>query len=124
MAHSTLIMENPNTGEMIRAPVGWSWTSLFFGVIVPFIRQDWIGGFVSLVLTLFVAGAVNIAMAFMYNRYYIGAKVKEGFVVTGAESTYSYAELERKVGIRFRISDTTVAGATTTTTTTTTTTVA
>lgn len=103
MAHSTLIMENQTTGELVRAPVGWSWTSLFFGFFVPFFRQDWLGGFVSLILTIFVAGAVNIVMAFMYNRYYIGAKVKEGFVVTGAESTYSYAELEQKVGIRFRI---------------------
>jgi hypothetical protein len=122
MAHSTLQLENPTTGEIIHAPIGYSWTCFFFGFFVPFVRQDWLAGCVTLALTVLLGPIVNIVfLPFMYNKYYINTKVKEGFVVTAANSPYSYAQLEQKIGIRLRVqpvADNETVTVTTTTTTT------
>lgn len=45
MAYTKLIMENPNTGEIKEAPVGFSWTVFFFGFFsAPFQRGLEMGG--------------------------------------------------------------------------------
>ena len=79
MAHSIVILENPQTGEIRQAPIGFSWTTLFFGGFVPLHRGD-VDGYgqwwLIAVITLFTSWLV---MPFTYNAIYIGRLRKQGF---------------------------------------------
>ncbi len=80
-------MNNKETGDLKRCKVGVSWTSLFFGWIVPLFRGDWVW-FATMLLTTLVFGSlssgvagfmVNIVMFIIYNKYYIQGLGKKGY---------------------------------------------
>jgi hypothetical protein len=102
MAHSTLLMLHPVTGESLSAPVGWSWTSLFFGFVVPAFRQDWWMAIITMLLTVVFMAVVNVVMAVAYNRGYITRMLRQGFVITGYHSDLSRTELEHLLGVRIQ----------------------
>ena len=99
MAHSTLLMQHPVTGESLSAPVGFSWTSLFFGFVVPAFRQDWWVAIVTMLLTVVFMAVVNVVMAVAYNRWFVSRMLRQGFVITGFHSELSRADLERRLGV-------------------------
>ena len=85
MAFDTLILKNPHTGQLKQAPVGFSWTTLFFGTFVPLVRADWLMTLVTFIVALVTAGISNIVFSFIYNKLYIKNLIyKEGFKVTGS----------------------------------------
>ncbi len=84
MAFDKLILKNPNTGETKMAPVGFSWTTLFFGGFVSLFRTDWIMALVQFGVAIFTFGLSNIVFAFIYNKLYIKSLIfKEGFKAAG-----------------------------------------
>jgi hypothetical protein len=86
MAFDTLMLKNPQTGEIKKAPVGFSWTTWFWGCIPAFIRTDWKWGAIMFVAQLFTWGLANLVFAFIYNKIYIKDLVYDkGFKVTGSE---------------------------------------
>lgn len=104
MAHSKIYMRNPVTGVRRTAPVGFSWTSFFFGPIPCIWRQDWLSALVvfglSLVLALFGANFILwLLQGFFYNKYYLEKLANQGFQVEHWEG-HPLAELEMDTGIR------------------------
>jgi hypothetical protein len=98
MAYAKLTLAHPNIpGSVKVAPVGFSWTSLFFGFFVPFFRGDWLWGLIWLVIECFIWGFAMIIMAFAYNKMYINRLIKEGWRVKHA--TDDLNEISRKMGI-------------------------
>jgi hypothetical protein len=67
--------------EIKKAPVGFSWTTFFFGPIPALLRQDWMMGGIILGLSLFFFGFVSIVFAFFYNKMYIKNLFKAGYTV-------------------------------------------
>jgi hypothetical protein len=85
MAFDKLNLKNPLTGEIKQAPVGFSWTTLFFGLFVPLIRADWLMAVIMLGVAMITFGLSNIVFAFVYNKLYIKNLIyKQGFKVTGS----------------------------------------
>lgn len=85
MAFDKLNLKNPATGEFKQAPVGFSWTTFFFGPFVPLFRSDWLMAVVLLAVAIFTAGTSNLVFAFIYNKLHIKNLIyKEGFKVTGS----------------------------------------
>ena len=84
-------------GSVITAPVGFSWTTLFFGGLVALFRKDWKMFFiwfaVHAVLYYFIysdptfdetdstllAWAVNLFFAFKFNKWYIRKLLSKGW---------------------------------------------
>jgi hypothetical protein len=104
MAHSTLHMIHPTSGKRKRAPVGFSWTSLFFGVITPIWRQDWLAAVVLLPLTIvsILFGVVWIQwilQGFFYNSWYLEQLIKNGYQLERAEGQH-IDEIEASLGMR------------------------
>ena len=87
MAFDKLNLKNPSTGEIKQAPVGFSWTTFFFGMFVPLIRADWLMAVIMLGVAMITFGLSNIVFAFIYNKLYIKNLIyKEGFKVTGSNN--------------------------------------
>ncbi len=59
--------------------VGFSWTTLFFGFIVPIIRGDVKWAIVMVVVTLFSFVLSNIVFAFIYNKQYTTRLLESGY---------------------------------------------
>lgn len=82
-------MRHPQHGLKCVAYVGFSWTTLFFGVFPAYLRGDWRGigyGFVTAVLiavtfyTVLVPIVLWISWAHDYNRGYTRRLIEQGFV--------------------------------------------
>jgi hypothetical protein len=81
MAFTTLIMKNPHTGEIKKAPVGVSWTSGFFGPFVPLTRSHFSGAFLWLLFAMCSGGASVLVQLFIYNKRYLKRLIDNGYQV-------------------------------------------
>ena len=79
MAFTTLILEDKNK-VIKKAPIGYSWTTLFFWFFVPLIR----GAYLHTIVILLI-GAITSLIAwliifpFLYNKIYLESLIKKGF---------------------------------------------
>ncbi|MFH1541102.1 MAG: hypothetical protein ABID79_04520 [Elusimicrobiota bacterium] len=86
MAYTKVVFENPNTGHIKKAPVGFSWTVSFFVFFPPFFRGDWKWGIVMLLLALITSGLSSLVFMFIYNKLYIKDLIGSGFKAKSVES--------------------------------------
>lgn len=82
MAYATLTLKNPNTGQLRAAPVGFSWTTFFFGIFVPLLRKDLVMVLVMLVLGIVTFGIAFLVFPFIYNKIYLKGLLKRGYRVS------------------------------------------
>ncbi len=83
MAHGIIWYENPRTGQRREAPIGFSWTNLFFGFFAPLFRSDWKWAVIQFFAALFSAGLCWLVFPFVYNRLYAKDLIRNGFRVVG-----------------------------------------
>ena len=81
MAFAEITLENLKTNQEKRVPVGFSWTHLFFGFLVPLFRSDWKYALIFFVLTPLTVGLYALVTSFFYNKLYIEDLFKDGFKV-------------------------------------------
>ena len=96
MAFATLNLENPRTGQMRQAPVGFSWTTLFFGVFPALFRGHWIGAIIQLACAAVTLCLSGLVFAFIYNKMYLNHLINEGFKVTGSDVPLE--QVEARIG--------------------------
>lgn len=96
-----LIMENPNTGIIKKAPVGFSWTTLFFGCLPALFRGDIKWFLIQIIAAFITSGLSGFVFIFIYNKIYIKRLLEKGFkvkfVVGGTIET-----ARQKLGINFQ----------------------
>lgn len=81
MAYTKLVMENPYTGITKEAPVGFSWTVLFFAFFPPLFRGDWKWAIIMFLLTIITVGLSGLLFMFIYNKLYIKDLIGDEFIV-------------------------------------------
>ena len=86
MAYTSIIFENPKTGAIKKAPVGFSWTTAFFGFIPALTRGDWKWAIIMLILYVFTLGLSAFVFMFIYNKLYIKDLIGSGFKAKTIES--------------------------------------
>lgn len=79
MAFTKIIFKHPESGVVRAAPVGFSWTVLFFGFLPPLFREDWKWGAILFALGIFTFTLSNVVFGFTYNRLHIADLVAAGF---------------------------------------------
>jgi hypothetical protein len=92
-----LQMENPNTGILKNAPVGFSWTTLFFPCLPALFGGDIARFFIQLLLDGFLFIPVFI-FPFIYNKLYVKKLLEKGFKVKDVEGG-SLEDARTKLGI-------------------------
>lgn len=79
MAYATIAVTNGV--EIKKVPLGFSWTTFFFGGWPAIFRQDWLMGIVILVLTMCTWGIAGIVFAFIYNNIYAKSLFSKGYAI-------------------------------------------
>ncbi len=99
MAFATINFQN-KSGVVKEAPVGFSWTTFFFGFFPALIRGDWLWALIICAATFVTFGLSGIVFAFIYNRIYIQGLLKQGFKVKNYSG--NKALIEQKAQIKLR----------------------
>jgi hypothetical protein len=81
-----LNMELADTGVIKAAPVGFSWTTFFFGPFPAYMRGDMKWGTIILVAAVVTSGISTLIFCFTYNKTYIQELLTKGFKVKSVEA--------------------------------------
>jgi len=79
-------MENADTGISKTAPVGFSWTTFFFGPFPAYLRGDIKWGTIMIIAAFFTGGISSLIFCFIYNKTYIQDLLTKGFKVKTVEA--------------------------------------
>lgn len=82
MAKFTNVYINNRTGQIRRAPVGFSWTVFFFGLFPALFRRDWVGFLLMFLCSLFTLGFSTWWFMFTYNGHYERRLIEDGFTLS------------------------------------------
>ena len=99
MAFATITFEN-ESGIVKDAPVGFSWTTLFFGFFPALIRGDWLWAVIIFAATLVTFGLAGFVFGFIYNRLYIQSLLKQGFKVRNYSGDKALIEAKAQIKLR------------------------
>ena len=99
MAYNTIYFQNPQTGQMRQAPVGFSWTVLFFSWFPPMFRSDWKWTLIMLLCALVTWGLSGLVFMFIYNKLYIKELLNNGYKVQSIQNG-TKEQLEQKLEIK------------------------
>ena len=94
MAYDTAYLVNPRTGQIKTAPIGYSWTMLFFGFFPTLFRGDWkwfaitfVGGVFMALISLGTLGWVpGLIGSFIWNKSYLESLIRDGFQIRSTQS--------------------------------------
>lgn len=87
MAYAKIIFENPRTGRVRTAPVGFSWTVSFFGPFPALLRGDWKWTVIMGLLALITGGISSMIFMFLYNKTYIQELIASDFQARSVEGS-------------------------------------
>ncbi len=96
MAHTTISVSNGV--EVKQVPLGFSWTTFFFGGFPALIRGDWITGLIICLLNIFTWGIAGIIAAFMYNKMYAKSLFEKGYMVHATPPGYTVDMVKAEMG--------------------------
>ena len=103
MAHSTVLLEK--NGLRKQCPVGFSWTTFFFGGFPALLRGHALMGLVQIILQIITFGFSAVVFAFIYNKMYLDWRMENGFKFVEVSGSKSISMIEESLGIKFSEAD-------------------
>lgn len=98
MAFSTLNLKHPKYDVIKKAPVGFSWTVLFFGFFPPIVRGDISWGMIMLVAWIFTGTLSSFVFMFIYNKIYVKSLLDDGY--SSFDSDEVLASIEARLNMQ------------------------
>lgn len=74
-----VMMKHPNSGIVKEVPTGFSWTTFFFGWLVPAVRGCYGYSCMFFLATLCTAGIAQLVYPFFVNKHYIQSLLEKGY---------------------------------------------
>ena len=99
MAFTRVTFENPHNGHIRIAPIGFSWTVLFFGFLPPLFRSDWKWGIIIFLFAFFTWEISNIIFSFIYNKLYVKDLIGNGYKARSAQIG-SVEQVSERINVR------------------------
>jgi hypothetical protein len=99
MVMAKLTLEHPHSGIIKQAPVGYSWTTLFFPTLPALFRGDFKGFVIQLFLNCLIVPIFIFPST--YSKSYIQKMLTQGFKVKSVEGG-SLDPVRAKLGINLR----------------------
>jgi hypothetical protein len=65
--------------EIKQVPLGFSWTTFFWGGWPAIFRQDWLWGILLILGCIFTYGVAGIVCSFFYNKNYAKRLFEQGY---------------------------------------------
>lgn len=97
MASEVVVFRNAYNGQVRKVPIGFSWTTFFFGFFPALFRGDWKWAILQLLLSLVTVGLSGLYFMFAYNKIYLRELIDNGFELVGNREKAE--ELYYKVGL-------------------------
>jgi len=79
MAYTEITFRHPAHGGMKQAPIGFSWTTLFFSFFPALFRADWKFAIIQFIVAMFTFGLGAFVFAFIYNKLYVKTLLEQGY---------------------------------------------
>ena len=98
MANNTIYFENPHSGKMKEAPVGFSWTTLFFGPFPMIFRGAWKWFVICFIIAALTGGLSSIVFMFIINKIYIKEMISDGFKAKGVKAG-TLEQVSSRIGV-------------------------
>ena len=92
MASGNINLKHPTFTVIKSCPVGFSFTTLFFGGFPALFRGDIKWGAIQILLQMLTLGLSAVVFSFMYNKLYIGSLLDEGYTSDDSENILSMHE--------------------------------
>jgi hypothetical protein len=94
-----ILLRHMESGLTKNGYVGFCWTYLIFGWIVPVARGEiWIG-VLHMILTTISLGLFQIIMPFLYNKHYTSRLITSGWALADSQERNEFAR--RKLGMMY-----------------------
>lgn len=87
MAYGNVMLKHETRNDIKEAPVGFSWTVLFFGFFPTLFRSDWKWFLIILAAALLTLGLSNLVFMFIYNRLSLKDRLMNGYRITQISGT-------------------------------------
>lgn len=93
-------LSHPRTGMFQNGYVGFSWTFLFFGCLVPVFRGELLVGLIHCILSFITFGLWQLIYCWFYNKHFMKRRLMEGWVLDDNTATNQLAA--QKLGIALK----------------------
>lgn len=88
-----VMLKHRDSGLLRKGRIGYSWTYLLFGWMVPVFRGEIGIGVLHLILTVISLGLFQLVMPYLYNRQYMTRQLTSGWVLADSEEVNQIARL-------------------------------
>ena len=85
---------HPASGMTKKGYVGFSWTYMFFGWIVPIFRGEMLTALLHLIFSIFTVFIFHIVEMFLYNGQYMRRQLADGWQMDRSDPNFPYAAMK------------------------------
>ena len=80
MASAKVVLKHSTSSLLKEAPLGFSWTTLFFGFFPALFRADIKWGIIMFIVAIVTAGLSWFVFPFIYNKIYVRGLLEKGYL--------------------------------------------
>ena len=94
-------LQHQETGLVKRTPLGFSWTTLFFGFFPALMRGDIKWSLIMLLTNFLTGGLSNFVFPFFYNRVYMNDLLQQGYILASPNEKRAFTTHKMNMTSRY-----------------------